>query len=301
MKVKLIVWWQKYRKLIVTTAIIALAVLALIRVGYLIDAIGFNGYHTVTIATSHSGTSPTTVTRTEVEVPAKSFWDWLQLLIIPGVLAVGGYLFNYTTSRNDREATEKRTQAEREAAEKRAETEREIALDNQREAALQACIDRMAELLLVNGLRESKPGDEIRTIARMRIVAVVQGLDGIRKRILLIFLHEAGLINRNGAIIELWGVVFNHSDLRGIDLRNADLHGTSMSGTNFSGTLLSGADLSNANLRKAIFSGTDLGGVNLNGAFLEGAYLRDAILTKEQLAQAKSLKGATMPDGSIHP
>src|SRR5258708_7636431 len=191
MKVKLIVWWQKYRKLIVTTAIIALAVLALIRVGYLIDAIGFNGYHTVTIATSHSGTSPTTVTRTEVEVPAKSFCDWLQLLIIPGVLAVGGYLFNYTTSRNDREATEKRTQAEREAAEKRAETEREIALDNQREAALQAYIDRMAELLLVNGLRESKPGDEIRTIARMRIVAVVQGLDGIRKRLLLIFFHQA--------------------------------------------------------------------------------------------------------------
>jgi hypothetical protein len=57
MRAKFIDWWQKYRKYIVTTAIIALVVLALIRVGYQIDAAGFNGYHTITMATSRSGTS----------------------------------------------------------------------------------------------------------------------------------------------------------------------------------------------------------------------------------------------------
>src|SRR6266699_1738742 len=61
----------------------------------------------------------------------KTLWEWLQLLIIPAVLALGGYLFTYTTSRNERAATEKRTQAER-----------DISLDNQREAALQDYIDK---------------------------------------------------------------------------------------------------------------------------------------------------------------
>src|SRR5713101_1618561 len=34
----------------------------------------------------------------------KTLWDWLQLLIIPVVLAVGGYAFNLTISRNENEA-----------------------------------------------------------------------------------------------------------------------------------------------------------------------------------------------------
>jgi len=40
----------------------------------------------------------------------KTIWDWLQLLIIPAVLAIGGYLFNFTTSRNERQAAAKRDQ-----------------------------------------------------------------------------------------------------------------------------------------------------------------------------------------------
>src|SRR5260221_11503940 len=132
MKVKLINWWQRCRKRTVITAIIVLLAIGLIVVGYQIDVFGFNGYHTVTTATAHSGTSPATITRTEVEVPAKSFWDWLQLLIIPAVLAVGGYAFNFTVSRN----------------------EQRIASDNQRETELQGYIDKISELLLNNHLAE---------------------------------------------------------------------------------------------------------------------------------------------------
>ncbi|MFL5703497.1 MAG: hypothetical protein ACJ8AG_11825 [Ktedonobacteraceae bacterium] len=77
MKDKLINWWQRYRKPTVITAIIVLLAIGLIVVGYQIDATGSNGSHTLTIATSYSGTSSTTVTRTEVEVPSKSFWDCL--------------------------------------------------------------------------------------------------------------------------------------------------------------------------------------------------------------------------------
>jgi uncharacterized protein YjbI with pentapeptide repeats len=61
---------------------------------------------------------------------------------------------------------------------------------------------------------------------------------------------------------------------------------------------LSGANLSEANLREA-----NLWQAKLSGADLCGANLKDVIgITVEELEkQAKSLKGATMLDGSIHP
>src|SRR6266699_3076249 len=92
----------------------------------------------------------------------KTFWDWLQLLIIPAVLAVGGYLFNYTTGRNEQKAAQVRDQ-----------TERDISLDNQREAALQVYIDKMSELLLHENLRQSSQGDEVRNIARVRTLTLL--------------------------------------------------------------------------------------------------------------------------------
>ena len=47
-------------------------------------------------------------------------------------------------------------------------------------------------------------------------------------------------------------------------------------------------------------SGKNLSGANLRGASLEWADLEGANVTDDQLAQAKSLKGATMPDGTKH-
>jgi len=44
-----------------------------------------------------------------------------------------------------------------------------------------------------------------------------------------------------------------------------------------------------------------LSGASLINAKLNGANLFNAKVTDEQLAQAESLEGATMPDGTIHP
>ena len=102
----------------------------------------------------------------------KTLWDWLQLLIIPAVLAVGGYVINLTISRSEQEATKQRAQSEQ-AAEKRALTEHEIALDNQREAALQAFINELSELLLHENLRGPQPVVEVREIARVRTLTIL--------------------------------------------------------------------------------------------------------------------------------
>lgn len=265
MKDKLINWWRRYRKPTVTTAIIALAVLALIRVGYLIDAAGFNGYHTVTIATSHSGTSSVTVTRTEVEVPAKSFWDWLQLLFIPAVLTLGAIW--YTARQNH---------------------DLQITLDNQRETMLQTYLDKMSELLLHENLRQSKRGDDVRNIAHARTLTVLPKLDPNRKRSIVLFLVESVLISRDEWIIDM-----SFADLRGVDLSRVNLQGANLYHANFE----------RANLRRADLSETDLWGANMAGADLTEANLKDVTgITVEKLKkQAKSLKGATMPDGSTHP
>src|SRR5712692_7527637 len=78
----------------------------------------------------------------------KSLWDWLQLLIVPLVLAVVALVFQLANSRT-----------ERQIAQQRYEQDQQIALDKQREDLLQAYIDRMSELLLKEKLRSSEVVD----------------------------------------------------------------------------------------------------------------------------------------------
>ncbi len=135
-----------------------------------------------------------------------------------------------------------------------------------RETALHEYLDKMADLLLNESLRASKTNTEVRAVARTRTWTVLRLLDPGRRKILFTFLAESELI----------GI---------IDLRNADF-----SGTNLRGADLRGADLSNANLRNA----------DLQGANLDGLNFMAAQVTLDQLLEAKSLKGTTMPDGSTH-
>jgi uncharacterized protein YjbI with pentapeptide repeats len=69
------------------------------------------------------------------------------------------------------------------------------------------------------------------------------------------------------------------------------------------GAVLLGTNLENANLTLANLSRANLSGANLTRAILERANLKGVTgITIEQLeSQAKSLQGAIMPDGSIHP
>ncbi len=343
MGVRLRSWRQKIKQhwvsIGVVTAIIVIAV-ALILMGYRFDWTGFNGNYKT----------------------GKALWDWLQLLIIPIVLAIGGFWLNQIQKGREERATQQQ-----------AELEREITADNQREAALQAYIDKISELLLHEHLAELKPEYEgVRMIARVRTLTVLRRLDPDRKGSLLQFLQEPGLINKDKQVIALSGADLSEAHLERANLQGVDLHGTDMSeahleranlqGANLRDTDLSGADLrrasllsadlsastlseahlegadlrraalltavmrkadlrdadmSEARLRSANLSQTnlsqtnlggatllqaDLSGANLSGANLSGAYLKAVIgITIEELEKkAKSLQGATMPDGSIH-
>jgi hypothetical protein len=113
-------------------------------------------------------------------------------------------------------------------------------------------------------------------------------------------LHETNLSGANlrGAVLteaDLSGANLSGADLAEVDLTRAHLTGADLTGA----ADLSGANLSGTFLRQANLSGADLSGANLSGAYLMRAHLTGAVLTKEQLQLAKSLEGATMPDGQI--
>src|SRR5437016_2741637 len=84
---------KQHRVAIGVVAIVLVIVIALIIAGYQLDWTGFGGYNKVTTTHIISGTNAGTITRTEEYQPGRALWDWMQLLIIPAVLALGGYLF----------------------------------------------------------------------------------------------------------------------------------------------------------------------------------------------------------------
>ena len=240
-------------------------------------------------------------------VRGKTLWDWMQLFIIPIFLSVGVFMLN---------RSERKSESQR--AEERSKLEREIAIDRQREAALQAYLDRIADLLLKDKLRTTG-NEEAQDVARIRTRTLLRGMDAKRKKLVLLFLQEAGLIE-NTPIINIAGADFREAELVGADLSKANLSKADLSYADLSNAILDETDLrrtflectnlheaflTSADLRGAFLQGADLSkayfkGADLSEAYLEGADLTGAKITDKQLATTKSLQGATMPDGTIH-
>ena len=101
-------------------------------------------------------------------------------------------------------------------------------------------------------------------------MTVLTRVDGARKRTILQFLYESGLIYSTRPVLGLSRAYLRKANLRAANLREANL--------------------GVANLGVANLSGADLSGADLSGA--KG-------ITNEELVdqQAASLEGATMPNG----
>lgn len=213
---------------------------------------------------------------------AKTLWDWLELLIIPAVLALGALWVNYT---------QKNTEII--LAEQARQQERQIATDRQQEAALAAYYDRMTDLLLNHGLRESVDGAEVRSIVRAITLAVLRGLDGGRRTQAFRFLFEARLIESLQPVVDLAGADLSETDLSSMKLSGMNLSAAWLVQAKLISTDLTGADLSRSNLSGAtlVFAKLDHayldGGVDLGGADLTNAKLRHTNMSSAKLANAK--------------
>jgi uncharacterized protein YjbI with pentapeptide repeats len=287
--------------------------------------------------------------------PRKTLWDWLQLFIVPLVLAAVGLWFAAQQDAHQQQIEEKRAKSDRHIEEQRAQ-----------DAALQAYLDQMSQLMLEDDLHSSEEGSGVRTLARARTQTVLGQLDGRRKGSVVQFLYEASLINKEQPVVSLSEIGLRRADLSQLELTEADLSDADLNYADLSGAHLSGADLKYADLTKAILRSGELDDADLSGASLSEADLSDAYLiyadlsgavltgadlsgtdllnanlsevplneadlsgadlvsanlvsadlsgadlsgadlsgargvTPAQLEEAETLKGATLPDGSIH-
>jgi uncharacterized protein YjbI with pentapeptide repeats len=225
----------------------------------------------------------------------EKIWTWLKALLLPAVIAligtVGGAWFT------------------RERA---------------REAALQAYLDKMSELLIDEKIHEEYGRYAVtRVTARARTLAVLSQLDGKRKRTVLLFLREARMINRQWhvregrriypCIIGLRNADFSDAPLRGIQLISTDrkeavsLEGAILRGADLRCADLEGADMRGADLRSADMKGACLKGVDFDDsgetkrpADLRGANLKDAHLgVSEKTKKAADLRGADLTGANL--
>jgi uncharacterized protein YjbI with pentapeptide repeats len=206
----------------------------------------------------------------------KTLWDWLDLFIIPLVLAVIAFWLN-------------RSQKER---------EQQISSDNLHETELQAYLESMSKLLLEKRLREKDPDSDERLIARANTLRAFRKLDNKRKKYVLDFLNEAELIaydtkSDDQPIVLLSGANLEGLDLSGTDLTGLDLRAVSLTQVNLKDALLVDANLDHAVLRNADLKGANLSGAFLNFADLSYADLRSTKLHKAELFTAK-LVGADL-------
>ena len=312
-------WWQKikqHRVAIGVVGVVLVMVIALVIVGYWFDWTGFNVYSIIWTVKTPNGA---TFIKVDEQQPAKTFWDWMQLLIIPLVLAVAALLFNLATTRTEQKIAARRYEQDRQIAAERYENDQHIALDKQREDLLQIYLDRMSELLLKEKLRSSVVDAEVRNVARVRTITILFQLDARRIGYVFAFLREVGLMSNkpNSSIVSLSGADLSKINLSQADLGQANLSKANLSKANFSKANLSQANLSQAYLSQANLSQAYLGEANLSQANLSQAYLSQANLSFANLSfanltgargitieelkkQAKSLVGAIMPDGSKH-
>jgi hypothetical protein len=267
----------------------------------------------------------------------KGLWDWLELLIVPAVIAVGVFLLDQRQRERDRAAEEDRQRRQQQEMEE--QRDRELQVEDQRaqDAALQIFLDKMDDMMdrlrirdkptsfsVVRGgmtPNEAERQDELRTLMRARTLTVLERLDGSRKRAVMRFLVEVGLLDGDSPAISLSDANLERADLSRMDLRNKNLKGTRLNHANLRSVYLEGTDLRSTNLSAADLSGAQLGTArrfrvpseeqgfdelapsppqptNLTDADLGQANLQWARgWTHEQLDKAEFLEGATMPDG----
>jgi hypothetical protein len=133
-----------------------------------------------------------------------SLWDWLQLLIVPLVLALIGVA--YTAGQQQKQQYEFEQQ-------------------RAQEATFQTYLDVMRVLLLNEHLKTADADSSARAVAQAQTLAAFRQMSNEDKGIALRFLHDSSLIQKNRPIVERqrglegWPFVTVHSAVRWLSLR----------------------------------------------------------------------------------
>ena len=226
----------------------------------------------------------------------KTSWEWLELLIIPILLATGGfYLDKQVESRQEMVAIERYNQ------------ERAIAHDRDRQETLVTYLDKMQKLLLDKDLRSADSiNDEVIGVARAITATAIKDLDAKRNELLVDFLKDSNLIKATYreeateiSMIFLATLNLSSADMRKVNLGHVSLIGTNLSNTDLSNAILIDADLSNANLSNTDLSNAILIDANLSDANLSNTDLSNAILSNAILIDARNIKETQLKESYL--
>lgn len=219
--------------------------------------------------------------------PSKTLWDWMDLLLIPFVLAIIVFLFNRSERRN----------------------EQRIAIEKQREETLREYLDQMAELFIKTDLKDEQASSAAMVVGRARTLAILGSLDGHRKGILLRFLYEMGFISIEETVIgldkaDLTDIILQTSTLDHVNLRGSNLDRAKLQRMHIPDGLLSGSSMRNTDLRSANFRNSNLEYVlldnsNMYMANLEGARMGKARLNGACLAMTY-MRGTYIPGAKLN-
>jgi hypothetical protein len=162
--------------------------------------------------------------RKRSQLPQKSIWTAVKnnAALVTAVLALFGVLI---TGAINTYIANKDQAAQREVEAFNAQKQRELEAEKAQNAALQTYLDQMGQMLLNQDLLSSEEGSELRTLARARTLSVFGPLNPEGRRIALVFLNEAALIDNPDPVISLFS-----ADLSEADLSEADLSGANLSG-----------------------------------------------------------------------
>ena len=211
--------------------------------------------------------------------PAKTLWDWLQLLIVPAILVGVTFAWSATQTRSDNKREDRRSQ----------------------DATLQSYLNQMSALMLHEKLLSSKPGDAVRAVARTVTLTTLRRVDRQRTVEVVRFLAEAGLLSNEmnaGPAVNIEMFNLGGPDFRGVDLGHLSLGALGLEHANFEDAHLAYANLRDADLAGANLRYADLDYANLRSANLKGANLRDAAVEYANIGDA-NLENANLRNADL--
>lgn len=332
-------WWLNIKRHPVATGGVVLLALILFtfsayRFGWAWT--GFSsGINQITITNTSKENFAATISQ-----PSKSLWDWFQLLAVLAIPIVVGLGAAWYTAQQGRVSDRENKDNQRETAlQAYIDKMSELLLEkNLRESGPDDEVRKIARvrtLTVLRGLDPVRKGSLLRFLYESSLIrwdinnSIVDLKDADLSSANLTYANLSdAFLQGNIALSKTWmsrddarinlqkaklsGVILKGAILRGARLCEADLSGAYLSRVDLIGTHLHKANLQGAKLRATLLQSADiteadLGEANLHladltGADLSGANLKGATgITVEKLEQqVKSLKGATMPDGSIH-
>ncbi|CCI38803.1 pentapeptide repeat-containing protein [Microcystis aeruginosa] len=195
----------------------------------------------------------------------KSFWDWLQLLIVPLMLAFGAFYLNYASETRDKQ----------------------IAEEGKQQELLKDYFSKMQTLIVeTKKSKESQPNPdrapllpEFQPIAQALTLAVLDELDGKRKGKVISYLADSKLITANIKDQKSKPVIdLRKANLKEIVLEDVSLDGLSITGADMTEAKLTEVILTNSNLVSSKFINATLDTVDFSGSKLGNSNFYDADL-----------------------